>query len=119
MTMKTLFLIALLLIPAFGQHAVQPVRVYFTATTDDDGAEVADAVRARLKALGYVIATEHGPEWRVVLGAAKDKCGYIAALVVIDARGKSQLSIHTGDKVETLAAHLARKLETEYFKPKR
>ena len=113
--MKTLFLITLLLIPAFGQRTLTPVRVQIIATVEESGEEVADDVRARLRGLGYLVMTDSRPDWRIVLAASRDKCGYIGALVVMDARGKSELSIHTAPDARALGGQIAGKLETEYF----
>ena len=96
-----------------AQEPLRPVSVQLTATGED--VEVASAVRDRLRGLGYVVMNTRHPEWRIVLAAAKDKCGYIGALVVMDARGKSELSIHTAPDAQALAGQLATKLETEYL----
>ena len=116
--MKTLFLL-LLLTSAYAQEPVRPVRVQITATAEEQGEEVADAVRAKLNKLGNVIITDRRPDWRIVLAAAKDKCGYIGALVVMDPKGKSELSIHTAETADRLAREIAEKLDKEFFKSKR
>jgi hypothetical protein len=112
---KTLILLAILLAPAFGQEVLIPVRVQITATAEEEGEEVAGALQARLRGLRYLIITDKRPDWRIVLAASKDKCGYIAALVVMDARGASQLSIHTGPDLEAVTGHLTEKLEKEFL----
>ena len=103
----------MILLPALAQEPLRPVSVQLTATGED--VEVANAVRDKLRGLGYVVMNTRHPEWRIVLAATKDKCGYIGALVVMDARGRSELSIHTAPDSQALAGQLAKKLETEYL----
>ncbi len=122
--MKTLLLLLSLLLlssSSLGQETLKPARVEITSGSDEDGYsyELEAKVRADLQKLRYVIITEQRPDWRVVFAVSKDKCGFIAAMVAVDARGASFLSLHTAPDMASLVEHLTGKLKSDFLEKRK
>ena len=119
----TLILLSLLLLSSgsLGQGSLKPVRVEITSGSDEDGysCELESKVRADLQKLRYVIITEQRPDWRAVFAVSKDKCGFIAAMVVADTRGRSFLSLHTASDMASLVNHLTGKLKSDFLEKRK
>lgn len=118
--MKIAALLLFLFLPSpisVGQEAVKPVRVEITSGSDEDGYsyELESKLRADLQRLRYVIITEQRPDWRLVFAVSKDKCGFIAAMVAVDMRGRSFLSLHTAPDMESLTGHLTDKVKADFL----
>jgi hypothetical protein len=121
--MKAMFLFLILAPLTFGQSVVKPLRVSITTDERDSQYRVfAGRMRAELTRAGRVAivperATHH---YNLVLSASPittdASCkGFVAAMVVSSAAGVNNLSVHVGDRYDTMARAMVEKLEEEYF----
>src|SRR5262245_49723133 len=121
--MRALFLFAVLATLAFGQSAVEPIRVSITMDErDPHDRAIAKHFRAELTRAGRVaiVSEESRQHFNFVVAAAPitegGPCqGFTAAMVVSTANQRNNLSIHVGDQYESLARAMVEKVEKEFF----
>jgi hypothetical protein len=120
--MKLLFLLLVLAIPVNPQQVVRPARVAIaTAAEEPLNRELIAAVRSELRARGRFILASSRPDLDVGLVVAPlstdiTKCsGLTAAMVIVDLDrpNERRISLYLGGDLESLARHLAKKIEEE------
>lgn len=122
--MKSLFLLVVLLVPAFGQEIVEPVRVAVAPPHDNQvNRELHRAVSDELRKLKYVILTTKRVDYDLgvivaPLSPGKTGCvGLVSAMVAVDMDkpDERRMFLHIGPDAKTLARDLVAKLDKEVF----
>lgn len=121
--MKSLFLLLLLSVPAFGQKLLEPIRISLTAR-QPDCTEFTQAFNDELRRLNDVAIVRSKPEFEVHIASAELRddsdaiFGYVATLLVIKGKDKFH-SIYSGRDAALLGRRVVGELDKAFFQPRR
>lgn len=119
-----LLLFLLFALSISGQTPVEPIKVFVAAGSGDQiDREVSGYVRGELNKLRYIEFVSKGSpaHFNIIASAAPltglRQCSGFSAVLFIEAKERNKQFIYAGSDLPSLARHLVKRLEREFFQP--